>query len=47
VIHALAPWLAETTSRLVVLSAARAPLVPIELEHPAVVFHVLATAGLL
>lgn len=39
--QALAPWLAEVTSRLVVFAQPEAPLVPIELEHPAVVFHVL------
>lgn len=47
VVHAVAPWLAEATSRLVVLSATRAPLVPIELEHPAVVFHLLDDRRLL
>lgn len=41
VIHQVAPWLAETSARLVVLSTPRVPLVPIELEHPAVVFHLL------
>ncbi len=41
VIHTIAPWLAESTARIVILESRRAPLVPIELEHPAVVFHVL------
>jgi len=41
VVHALTPWIAETTSRLVVLSTPAAPLEQIELEMPAVVLHVL------
>lgn len=40
-VHAVAPWLAEACSRLVVLSSASAPMVAIELEHPPVVFHLL------
>jgi hypothetical protein len=41
VMHALTPWLAETTSRLVVLSTRQAPLEQIELELPALVLQIL------
>lgn len=41
VMHALTPWLAETTSRLVVLSTPKPPLAQIELELPALVVEVL------
>jgi hypothetical protein len=41
VMHGLTPWLAETTSRLVVLSTPEAPLAQIELELPALVVQVL------
>ena len=41
VVHAVAPWIAEAASRLVVLSTAVAPLEQIELELPHVVLHVL------
>jgi hypothetical protein len=47
VIHSVAPWLAEVTSRLVVLSSIRVPLAPVELEHPTVVFHLLDDRRLL
>ena len=40
-IHAVVPWLAEVSSRLIVFSASSPPMVPIELEYPDVVFHVL------
>ena len=40
-IHAIVPWLAEVSSRLIVFSTPHAPMVPIELEYPDVVFHVL------
>lgn len=40
-IHAVVPWLAEVSSRLIVFSTPRLPMVPIELEFPDVVFHVL------
>ena len=39
--HAIVPWLAEVSSRLIVFSASSPPMVPIELEYPDVVFHVL------
>jgi hypothetical protein len=41
VIQALTPWIAETTSRLLVLSTPQAPLEQIELELPHVVLQVL------
>ena len=41
VVHELTPWIAETTSRLVVLSTHEPPLEQIELELPALVLHVL------
>jgi len=40
-IHALVPWLAEVSSRLIVFPSPVPPMVPIELENPDVVFHVL------
>jgi hypothetical protein len=40
-IHAVAPWLAEVSSRLIIFSSPSPPMVPIELEYPDVVFHVL------
>jgi hypothetical protein len=47
VIHAVAPWLAEATSRLVVMSSPQVPLGAVELEHPAAVLHVLEDRRLL
>lgn len=41
VIHELTPWIADTTSRLVVLSTPEPPLEQIELELPELVLHVL------
>ncbi len=41
VIHELTPWIADTTSRLVVLSTHEPPLEQIELELPDLVLHVL------
>jgi len=40
-IHAVVPWLAEVSSRLIIFSSSSPPMVPIELEFPDVVFHVL------
>ena len=40
-IHAVVPWLAEVCSRLIVFGTPTPPMVPIELEFPDVVFHLL------